>query len=95
MKIGVFLYNLRRFADRQQVVVGNKTFDLLHDTVTFIHDEFIPKAKAIEVPNEENTDFIQDLDPTHFEIQQSIMCRLCKVGVHSSCVCKLFQMIFL
>lgn len=83
MEIGVFLHNLRRFVavcGRQQISVGSKTIHLLDDTVTFIQDELITKAKVKEVANETNTNFLQEMDSSHFELQRTIMCRLCNVN---------------
>lgn len=80
MEIGAFLHELRRFvAGGQQIFVGNKTINLLGDTVDFIQDQLLTKAKVVEAPDEINTDFLHDLDPSHFELQRSIMCRLCNV----------------
>lgn len=88
MEIGAFLHNLRRFvAGRQQIFIGNKTIHLLDDTVTFIQDELITKAKVTVVPNETNTNFLQDLDSSHFELHRTIMCRLCNVNINFSFVC--------
>lgn len=79
MEIGVFLQNLRRFVvDQQQISVGNKTLGLLDDAVTFI-EKIFAKAKVIDVQNETNPNFLQDLDPVHFELQRSVMCQLCNV----------------
>lgn len=79
MEIGVFLQNLRRFvAGQQKISIGNKTAGLLGETVIFL-EELITKAKFIDVPNETNPNFLQDLDPVHFELQRSVMCLLCNV----------------
>lgn len=82
METGLFLHNLRRFvADGQQVSIGNKTIQLLNDTVTFIQGQIIDKAEVIEVPREQDASFLNYFfDPSHFELQQSIMCRLCNVN---------------
>lgn len=83
VEIGVFLHNLHRFVAffDQQVSIGNKTIHLLDDTVTYIQDELLTKAKVIELPNETNTNFLQEMDPSHFELHRSIMCRLCNVNI--------------
>lgn len=81
MEIGAFLHELRRFvADDQQIFVGNKTINLLDETVDFIQDLMGAKAKVVEVPNEANATFLHDLDPSHFQLQRNIMCRLCNVS---------------
>lgn len=95
MEIGAFLHELRRFvADGQQIFVGNKTISLLDDAVDIIQDVLLTKAKIVEVPDEINTNFLQDLDPSHFELQRSIMCRLCNVNLYTfyfSFVCDLWS----
>lgn len=80
VEIGQFLYNLRRFADCQQVSIGKKTLDLLFDTVTFIQDELIAKAEVVKVPDEVNTNFLQELNPSHFELRRHVICLLCNVN---------------
>lgn len=81
VEIGAFLQNLRRYVSgSQQVSIGNKTVELLLDTVTFIEGQLIGKADIIDVLNETNPNFLQDLDPSHFDLQRSFMCRLCNVS---------------
>lgn len=84
VEIGQFLYNLRRFADRpdrHQIVIGKNTIDLLLDTVSFI-EELIANAELVEVPNEMNTDFLQELDSSHLELRRNAMCLLCDVNLN-------------
>lgn len=88
-KIGAFLHVLHRFAadgkaDGSQISVGNQTISLLDKTLDSIQN-LLAKSQVMDVPNEVNTTFPQDLDPSLFDLQQSVECRLCNVSF-----CKLF-----
>lgn len=99
MEIGAFLYELRRFvADGKKIFVGNETIKLLADTVDIIQDQLLTKAEVIDLPNEINMKFLQELD-SDYKLYRTIMCRLCKVShvfvytLHFSFICDLFSII--
>lgn len=88
-EIVVFLQNLRKFAADQQVaipdqkvVIGKRTVDLLYEIVSFIEEELMKKSDVIDVANEINPSFLNDLDQSHFELHRNIVCRLCNVNVN-------------
>lgn len=83
MEIGQFLYNLRQYVACHPISIGEKTLELLLDTVSFIDDELIKKANVQKVPDEMNTNFLQELDSSHFELRRSALCLLCNVNFKS------------
>lgn len=94
VELGVFLHNLRSLTADENGKLGNKTVELLMEIVDYI-DELVAKRLTVDVPNEANVDFLKVLNTRHFELRQSIMCRLCIVRTdHILHVQKRFEMTF-
>lgn len=79
IEIGVFLRRLRLYSDRETAKVNEKTHALLLDTIDCI-DKLIANSEMVGADtNNNNVDFLFDLNEQHFDLRQYIMCRLCIV----------------
>lgn len=71
---------MRSFAEQDDVQIGEKTTKLLLDAVSYI-DQLVSKSTEIHLPNEDDADFLKQLDQRNYELRQNIMCRQCIVSV--------------
>lgn len=80
MNLAVFLKDLRSICKQKDVAINGKTCDLLLETVSCI-ETLIGNVKLQDTPSDENeVDFIFDLNEQHFKIRTYILCRLCPVS---------------
>lgn len=94
IEIGVFLRRLRLYSDRKMVKVNEKTHALLLDTIDCI-DKLIANSEMDGADtNNNNVDFLFDLNEQHFDLRQYIMCRLCIVCKKNIILCKFLTKLF-
>lgn len=79
IQIGVFVRQLRSCSNQKLIEINDKTVDLLME-ITRLSDKLMANAKVTPRTDNDNVNFIFDLDETHFEIRQFITCRLCAVS---------------
>lgn len=76
IEINVFLRHLRTYADKKKYRINDKTIELLMNTI----DKFIANAEIDNDSDQQNIDFLSNLNENNYEIRQYIMCRLCSVS---------------
>lgn len=80
VEIAIFLRAIRGHINNSGSTINNKTQELLGELVSSI-DDLAHNAKVINVPNNIDVDFLNDLDDRYYGLRQNIICRLCLVSM--------------
>lgn len=80
VNLAVFLKHLRLLSERNDIVINEKTCNLLIEAVYSI-DRVIANATIDESSDKNDIDFVLDLNEKQFKLRPYIICRLCSVSV--------------